>query len=140
MPLGQFTPGQTLVVAPMTFDTTTSFNRGVKAGTGWGTPTIAAFTNAGGGAAISGQRGTDFAGSFILTAGTTPSAGTVATVVFANQLAAVPTSVVVNVQNQTTALALVGAPGSIAVTGFGIVTSAINALSNVVNISYVVIQ
>ncbi len=140
MPLGQFTPGQALVEASTVFDNFTAFNRGIKAGTGFGAPTVAGGTAAGAGAAISGQRGTDFAGAFVVTAGTAPSPGTIATVTFANQLAVTPTSVIVNVQNQTGATALPAAPSAVATTGFGVEAGATFTATQVLNVTYLVIQ
>ncbi len=139
MPLGQYTPGQALVEAPTVFDTFTTFNRGVKAGTGFGAPTIAAGAGAGAGT-LSSIRGTDFAGNFVINVAAAGSgAGTLATVTFANQLAVAPSSVVVSASDNTGTAALAAGAQTLAATGFAIVTAAPVAV-HFYTVSYTVIQ
>ncbi len=139
MPTGQFTPGQTLIEAQTVFDNFTIFNRGVKAGTGFGSPTIGLVTaGAGTGASVSSQRGTDFAGAFTVTAGTGPIGGTLCTVTFANQLSAVPTSVICDVTDNA-ATAVSAGPNALAATGFAFVVGSLT-LSHTYTCTYMVIQ
>lgn len=139
MPTGQYFPGQILVEAPTTFDNFTTFNRGVKAGTGWGSPTIGVGAGAGAGT-VGTHTGTDFAGNFNIQVATSGSgAGTLATVTFANQLASVPSSVVVNVADTTGATTIAAGANSLATTGFSVITAAPVAI-HVYNVSYTVIQ
>lgn len=141
MPLGQFVPGTELKEAPVVFDSSATFNRGIKAGTGFGTPsTSVVLANAGSNATINLLRGTDFAGTLQLTAGTAGiSAGTQATLTFASQLASAPSSVVVDLVDNAGGAPLSVGAGSISASGFSILTAATTA-SHVYTITYVVVQ
>lgn len=141
MPLGQFTPGQTLVEALTVFDNFTTFNRGIKAGSGFGTPTVsvvAVAAGAGTGATVTSQRGSDFAGAFTITGGTGSTGGTVANLTFASQLPIVPTSVVVDItDNNGTAVS--SGPNALATTGFAFVSGSLT-LNHTYTCTYLVIQ
>lgn len=81
-------------------------------------PTLAAGANAGTGATVGSQLGFDVAGSFVITIGTSPAAGALATVTFGLALNAVPASVILSCWDQTAAAGVAVGPTSISKTGF----------------------
>ncbi len=81
-------------------------------------PTVGAGANAGSGASIGSQLGHDLGGSFVITVGTTPAAGALATVTFGTALAAAPAAVVVTCWDQTSATGVAVGVTSVSGTGF----------------------
>lgn len=109
---------------------------------GGAVPTVAALTAAGTGGAISAQAGYDQAGSFVLTAGTSPAAGSVASVTFGEALSAAPVSVVVTSGNQSAGGAAGISAGVVSVskTGFTVFANTAGTLSGAYLINYQVIR
>lgn len=107
-----------------------------------GTPSVSPLIPAGTGAAISAQVGTDQAGSFVLTAGTFPTIGTLCSVVFATALPAAPASVNVTAANTTsgTAAAITVAATALSASGFSVVPSAALTLNSTYLMSYQVFR
>lgn len=101
-------------------------------------PTVAATAGAGTGASVGSRVGWDVGGSFALTAGTTPAAGSIATVTFGTALAAAPVSVVVSAIDNAGTVINVGA-GTFSATGFTIYGPALTA-THVYLISYQVVS
>jgi hypothetical protein len=119
--------GLPVVVHTIAADATGALTAGVSAAGGLfaaslggaGTaPALAAGANAGTGASVGSQAGHDLGGSFVLTVGTTPAAGALATVTFGTPLAAAPASIVVTCWDQTSATGVAVGPTSISGTGF----------------------
>lgn len=81
-------------------------------------PVVAAGANAGTGASVGSQKGHDLGGSFVLTVGTTPAAGALATVAFGAFLAAAPAAILLSCWDQTSAAGVAVGPTSITATGF----------------------
>lgn len=103
-----------------------------------GVPTVAAGAAAGTGATVTGLAGTDLGGSFTLTAGTSPAAGTCAAITFGTTLPAAPAAVILQVVNTTTgALVTTTYPTSLAATGFSAATSAALTASDAYLVSWV---
>lgn len=100
-------------------------------------PVVAAGAGAGTGPSIGSQKGHDLGGSFVLTTGTTPAAGTLATITFGTPLAAAPASVIVTCWDNTGAAAVaVGYSATAsAITVLGPATTAAHALL----VSYLVV-
>lgn len=142
MPAGQLTTGVELNPALYAFDTPASFNRGMKAGTSFGTPTatIGVIGVAGTGASVSAVTGSDFAGRFTVTGGTGATSGTLATFAFGTPLAAVPSSVVVNLSNNTGLNAHAVGANNISATGFALVIGSSLTALNLYTVTYLTIQ
>lgn len=137
---GQVVVGSRVEAAPVVYGNTVTTDAGIVAG--GGKPTVAALTPAGTAATITSQVGTDQAGSFVLTAGTFPTIGSIVSVTFATPLPAAPASVIVNAANTTsgTASAVVMAAGIQSTTGFTIYDSAALVLASTYLISYQVFR
>jgi hypothetical protein len=101
-------------------------------------PTVGAGANAGTGATVGSQLGHDLGGSFVLTAGTTPAAGALATVTFGTALAAAPAAVLVTCWDQTSAAGVAVGVTSVSGTGFTVSGPAPTAAHHLL-VSYAVI-
>lgn len=142
-------PGVVLVESQTWFDNAVTVTRGgsftangpmtAQSLSGTGTvPSAAAGAGAGTGAATSSRVGHDIGGSFVLTAGTTPAAGVVATVTFGTALSAAPVSVVVSCVDTTANAPVDVGAAALATTGFSVYGPALTA-SHTYLISYVVV-
>jgi hypothetical protein len=110
---------------------------------GGNVPTVAAVNpGAGTGASISSQAGYDMAGSFVLTAGTGPLTGTMATVTFGSPLVNAPVSVNVTIGNQGlgAATGISGGAVSLAKTGFSVYANAAGTLGGPYLVCYQVFR
>lgn len=81
-------------------------------------PVLAAGANAGTGASVGSQLGHDLGGSFVITVGTTPAAGALATVTFGTPLPSAPASIVLSCWDQTSGTGVAVGPTSITGNGF----------------------
>jgi len=140
-----FIPGQDYVgskvnAAPQVFTQQVTTQQGIRAG-GY-QPKVAALAAAGSLAAISAQVGYDQAGSFVLTAGTTPTGGSIATVTFGQPLSAAPSSVNVTCGDQTNAATTSLVVGAVSVTksGFTVYSGTAATLNHAYLISYQVFR
>ena len=97
-------------------------------------------SNAGTGAALSAVTGYDMAGSFTITAGTGPIAGTACTVTFGRPLAAAPVAVNVTVQDTSGSTNTAFGALALAKTGFSVYANAATTLNHVYLVSYQVWQ
>jgi hypothetical protein len=143
MPIGPLAAGTDLVAAPVTFDVATPLNRGWKAGTVYGAPsvTVGGALIAGTGATVGAVTGSDFGGRFAVTGGTgSTGGGTLATVSFGTPLGAVPSSVVVNASDNAGSNAISVGSNNLSTTGFAIVSGAAITLAHVYTVTYMTIQ
>jgi hypothetical protein len=100
-------------------------------------PALAAGAGAGTAPSVGSQLGFDLSGSFVVTIGSTPGAGALATVTFGTALSAAPASVLVTCWDQTSAAVLGCGPTSISKTGFT-VSSAASTAAHTVLVNYFV--
>lgn len=140
-----FIPGQDYVgskvnTAPQVFTQAVQTQAGITAG--GLAPKITALAAAGSLAAVSAQVGYDQAGSFVLTAGTTPTGGSICTVTFGRPLNAAPSSVLVACGDQTNAATTSINVSAISVTktGFTVFAGSAATLAHTYLISYQVIK
>jgi hypothetical protein len=97
-------------------------------------------SNSGTGAAIGAVTGYDMAGNFTITAGTSPTTGTVATVTFGRPLAATPVAVNVSGADTSGATNLSFGAMALSKTGFSVYASAAMTLNHAYLLSYQVWQ
>lgn len=110
----------------VTTDATAVQLQGIN-GTGVAPTPAAVAAGAGTGSSVSGFKGHDLGGSFVLTTAGTPAAGVVATITFGTALAAAPVSVVVTAVDTTGSpiLAVNMGAGTFTTTGFSIASVAL---------------
>jgi len=104
-------------------------------------PKVALFaSNSGTGASVSAVTGYDMAGSFTITAGTGPIAGTACTVTFGRPLAAAPVAVNVTVQDTSGSTNTAFGALALSKTGFSVYANSTWTLNHAYLVSYQVWQ
>ena len=136
---GQAYIGSKVETAPTVLSANITTQAGIRAG--GLTPTLALVaSNAGTGASITTATGFDQAGHFSITAGTSPTTGTMCTVVFGRPLNATPSSIqVTGADTSGVTNASYGAT-SWSKTGFSVVSNAAMTLNHVYLFAYQVVQ